>query len=555
MAYNLLMVDDEAEIVNWMMTMLNEEKIPDLEVYGAFSAEQALRILESMKIDIVISDIKMPGMNGIELMEKIKSFWPLCRIIFLTGYNEFDYVYTAIKHDGVRYLLKNEKDEIIIGAVKESINDIESSLKDSEIKSNAAQYLHKMLPLLQNEFFQDLVSGFYDSAQLTQERLDELGLPLKADYPCIMIIGRFDGMAQIKSVSMKDRNIYSVKHIAEKFLSPAFLTVCFKDADSSLIWIVQTGPSNQIDSKTNSRVLLEGFLEYIQASVKNSLSLSMSFTVSNESFPLVMAPEIYDGLKVSLIYHIGLANEIILCRRTYVSDQAMDFKEDKGIRASLKEMGKLRILENYIESGEKNECLTLLTKMLEALRTVRSRNSNTALEIYYSVSLVFLKIINSWNITEKIAFKVGLHKLTRIDEHKSWGEAVDYLYRVADAIFDIQGEEKTKRAHDTVTRVKMFICENIGSDLTLKRLSDLVGVNQSYLSRLFKQEIGSNLTEFIDEMRIEKAKNLLRFSSKKINEISVEVGYDSNNSFGRFFRNEVGLSPQEYRKSANSTFQ
>ena len=127
--YRLLIVDDEKEILDWLTELFQETAEMDLDVYKAASGQAALDILNRTKIDIVLTDIRMPGLSGLQLLERIRGRWPLCRVIFLTGYNEFDYVYSAIKYDGVGYLLKTEEDEVILNTVRQAVNELDGRMQ------------------------------------------------------------------------------------------------------------------------------------------------------------------------------------------------------------------------------------------------------------------------------------------------------------------------------------------------------------------------------------------------------------------------------------------
>ena len=99
----LLIIDDEPYIVNSIYELFLENKQMELDIYKAYSGMEALELLKKAKIDIVLSDIKMPGMDGLELLKEIHSFWPFCKVIFLTAYDRFDYIHEANK-DGISYI-------------------------------------------------------------------------------------------------------------------------------------------------------------------------------------------------------------------------------------------------------------------------------------------------------------------------------------------------------------------------------------------------------------------------------------------------------------------
>ena len=172
-----------------------------------------------------------------------------------------------------------------------------------------------------------------------------------------------------------------------------------------------------------------------------------------------------------------------------------------------------------------------------------------ALEQYSSISLILLSYINRWNIIEKVAFRIGIHKLIKFDEHDSWNDAVDYLYQLCTILFEIMDQEQEKRAQDVIGLIQKHINDNIHiqDEVTLVRLADLVHFNPSYLSRLFKQVMGMNLSDYIGEIRIKKAKQLLENPDLKINAVAEALGYGTATNFTRFFRKVTNMTPQEYR--------
>ena len=111
--YHLLIVDDEYHVVDWLAELFEEQDLLPLEVYKAYLAREALEILGKTKIDIVLSDIRMPGMDGFALADRITAEWPLAKIIFLTGYQEFEYAYKANQYKNITFLLKTEDDDMI----------------------------------------------------------------------------------------------------------------------------------------------------------------------------------------------------------------------------------------------------------------------------------------------------------------------------------------------------------------------------------------------------------------------------------------------------------
>jgi two-component system response regulator YesN len=161
---------------------------------------------------------------------------------------------------------------------------------------------------------------------------------------------------------------------------------------------------------------------------------------------------------------------------------------------------------------------------------------------------MFLSYINRYNLTDKVAFKIGLNKLTRVDDHPSWEEAVSYFKELAEVLFSIKDNYGENSASTAVHLIKQYIAEHMNEDLSLAKLAEKVYFNPSYLSRLFKQNTGINLLSYINEVRLERAKELLKNNDLKIYEIAIAVGYESASYFTQFFKRTLKISPQEYRE-------
>ncbi|UOK60932.1 AraC family transcriptional regulator [Paenibacillus sp. OVF10] len=128
-------------------------------------------------------------------------------------------------------------------------------------------------------------------------------------------------------------------------------------------------------------------------------------------------------------------------------------------------------------------------------------------------------------------------------------DAVQFLYRAADELVRYKRSNEQERANVVIHSLCSYVKENLEKDLSLVRLAELHHFNPSYLSRFFKQEMGINVSEFIDDCRIRKAKELLQNTNLMVREVALQVGYEAAHSFTRLFKKITGMTPQEYRES------
>lgn len=539
--YRLLIVDDEIDVAEYFRRIFEVKSNLPLEIYTSYNATEALECLNKTRIDIILSDIKMPKMNGLQMYEKIKEKWPKCKVIFLSGVLEFDYVYESIQNRDVRYLTKLEPTHKIISTIKEVIDEIEQNYKEIDEMEKVQKQIKEAFPLLQNNYIQNLLYGLCDSHEDVQKRLDELEIPISVEKSLFMIGGMFDDLSEDISLSQWDKNIYSLKSISSKYFDRYYNSVLYISEQKYFIWLLQQKCVPV--PLENQQVKISGLLEYIQGSIRKTLDITITFVYETSEIYISDIAKCYSIIKRKLGYRARNLNESILT----LSDFRKDETDSENKIDSFKQLIRINELEGYLELGQQESYFLLLSKMVDNLTSVKEREDNSALEIYYRISCVLLKYINEWNMTDALDKVINIHKLTHADEHNSWQEAIEYLKNISQVIFDIHFKNEYIWSDNTIAVVQKYILENLDKDLSLIVLAELVNLNPSYLSRLFKSHTKINLYDYILDMRMLKAKDMLLKSGDKIQDIAIAVGYESAPSFTRAFRKYTGKTPTDYR--------
>jgi len=549
--YTLLIVDDEPIIADGLYEVFHSLNELELDIYKAYSGDEAIDLLKKTRIDIVLTDIRMPGMSGLQLMEQIHRHWPKCRVIFLTGYNEFDYVYTAIQYEGVNYILKTEGYGKVIEVVKNTVGEIEKSFRLDALLQEAEKQVDTAKELLRGNFLNGVVKGRFYKNEINQHQFDELGIKLSASRDVIMLVARMDNVPKGVPYSERNRRIYGVSLVASEFFSSSVNYVCFTDENSYLIWLIQ--PSEGLDndgsySWKECLTFVKGNIELIQKSCMESTRTLVSFALDDSPADWIELPDRFNTLKMVLNYRFGQDSAMLLTGRGVIKEGLRDSQEKANEKLSTNKL-QFEMLAETLEYGKQEDFFALMDELTGNLRKVKSMHNTVAIEQYSSIALVLLSYINRWNILEKVAFRIGIHKLMRADEHESWEDAVNYLYRLSLILFEIQENEQEKRVQDVIGYIQKHINDNIHiqDELTLIRLADLVHFNPSYLSRLFKQMVGMNISDYISDIRVKKAKQMLENPNIKINSVAEALGYGTATNFTRFFKKATNMTPQEYR--------
>jgi two-component system response regulator YesN len=552
--YRLLIVDDEAIIADGLYEVFQNISYLDLDVYKAYSGYAAIELLEKTRIDIVLTDIRMPGIDGLQLLEKIHENWPKCKLIFLTGYDEFDYIYTAIKFTGVKYLLKTEGYSKIIGAVEKAVEEIESSMRAEELIQKAKEQLGTMTQLLRSDYLKSILKGEFLSQEINQKQFSELEISLNAESSVVLLIGSIDDYHEKILYSERAREQYSIKLIVDQYLSTHTISTHLIYENSVLVWFIQPEKAGLCVVEEWDEVwkkmltFIKGNLELVQTICKETLNISVSFALDDSNASWGEIADRFAMLKMLKNYRIGQGCGMLITDRNIVDKDLQQFTKKNHESLQMRQR-KLDMLSMYLDNGKKDEFKNTLEELTYNLRDARNIHDTNAQEIYYSTALVFLTYINKWNLIEAVPFRTGLYKLMEANEHENWYDAVEYLKQLSDILFNMQNLEEEKRAQNTINKVLKYINDNVCEDLSLVKLAELVYFNPSYLSRLFKQVVGENLSDYICEAKIKKSKQLLEDNSLKIHEVAEIMRYFSTTNFTRFFKKLTNMTPQEYRDS------
>ncbi len=547
--YSVLIVDDEPEIVDSLFELLSSASPGQLDILKAYSGREAQCILSAVKIDILLTDIRMPGINGFQLSETAKSNWPGCRVVFLTGYNEFDYAYSAIKSNCEDYLLKTESNGEILRTIEETVKKIEQSLRDEELLNRAKIQSRELLPLMRDKFLLELASGGVPSNRLLKDRFLELGISLNPDKDVYLLLGRPDGLTGNPGSGLYDAEYRAAVRLAtEEALGRYSHKALFELDPTTFLCLIQAGEKDE-PGQADTLSIIKGAIENIQNICRQSLSLTVSFALGTDPAPLGTLPEKLLSLRKLLDIGAGLGQEAFLTDRSFSMErlERLTSYENDDLKKHTLSAQKLASLSSYLDRGLRKEYFDLLAEITDCLRNLKNKNNHFGLEIYYSIANCLLSYINRWLIADAIAFKMGLYKLTRIDFHDSWQDAVDYLHLLSEEIFKTQKNNCEKMAVTSVKFIKQYTHEHLKEDLSLSRIAELVYFNPSYLSRLFKQVTGMNYSEYLMEVRVGRARELLADTGMLIHEVVEAVGLGSPTYFGRIFKKATGMTPQEYR--------
>ncbi|MBW7452999.1 response regulator [Paenibacillus sepulcri] len=553
--YRILIVDDEPFIVGGLASLCADAEHLELEIYTAASSAQAMEWLRRVKIDIVLSDIKMPGLNGLMLQKEIEKQWPHCKVIFLTGYDDFDYIQEAFRAGSVDYILKTEGNDTVLLALERTLQLLDEERAMDSVLERAAEQTKKALPYLQKQYLMDLLEGDSVALKDLKRWFAEVEMELRFDRPCMLLICRVDQFRENTPTS-RSLYLYMIQNVVEELLSPSISLMHLEYDRSKIVWLLQVKHDSSLEEDSKEQVqeramrFIHGTLEQIQQVCKTLDHLKISLAAASEWVDWGQLPYSFERLKLLLSSGLGIGEESLL---TGNPQQQTANEKDKPERMQLSEK-RLNMLRSCLDNGEREDFDYTLSHMLSTSFRAEQTDHLFNMMLYYrlvSLYLPYISSIETYSAREN-GHLVDLDKLTRHDGHGSWNEAADYLQELTAVIFSTQEKGKDEQQHEVIKKVKLLIDEHLSGDLSLTHIGEAVGHNPSYLSRLYKQVTGEGLSEAINSARLGKAKQLLQETNDKVHEIAAAVGFVSPPYFYRFFKKATGITPQEYREMINT---
>lgn len=520
--YSVIVVDDERVIREGISQKINWQKLDLRLIDLAENGEDAYEKIKEKKPDIVITDVKMPGMSGLELIDKVSKNFKNIKFIILSGYDDFEFAKKAMKHGIKHYLLKpTDEDEItrVLKAIKKEINkEEEKQLFLDKMKDE----LFAMIPLVKEQFLRDRVlNKVYSDKELKYYKN-----LFNINKDVLVILFEFDEDYKIEEIFALERII---KMHEDDF---GFYMITF--IRSFLLLLVESKDHDEILDTINK--IKKRYMNYYGKDITVAVSSSRSF----EKIHLL-----YQEAKEILNYKFYMGKGCIITIEDIAVDKHGRILEDLNFT-----------IEQIVIStkcGNKKAFEEDIEKFFEDLKTDKLEKE---IVFTYSVDLLTSIIRNNIdNIKQNNKKDVNSYfrDLMNIRSSNTINEIKDKIKKIAADIIEINYMDFTHKKNRLVQMIIQKVEENIGNEnLNLKWLSNnMVFANVDYLSKIFKKEMGVNFCQYLIKERMEKAKKFLEdLDNDKIYEIASQVGFGDNSQyFSQVFKNYTGVSPSDYRKN------
>lgn len=526
--YKLLIVDDNisdrkglAELVNWEAMGITEIV---LAKNGMDGYKKAVEFCPSL----ILTDISMPIMDGLEMAKKILEELPKTKFIFMSCYDDVEYIRSAMDYNAYGYLLKPINLDKLTETVKKILKIKKSEHEMNETMLNLKRQVEEHMPYVRELVTQDIVYGNLSSSYVSQ--LESLSMSIKTMYSVVVIhindsVGNDMGVNCMALYDMK-------KYMMENILGQ--MRVCsFLQSRTSLVAMVY------LDDAENEQKGIERLFDYLNVSkdyINNKLGYECLMCAGGISDEIEKAPELYNSAEYTLKTNIyGMGNNIILAEKSENADSMLDY-DIVNLKAEITDMfsnNNFGIMQSFLNkyydknTYNKNSLKAFTYTLISILQLVLLDRNESFTNVFGDDTMVWNKLSEYNTILDIRQWVVNIFKF-----------AYDYLN---------EKNENGGKYIMLVNSIKKIINEEYGSIENVNQISDRTYTSQSYANHIFKQYEGVTIFEYLVRVRMEKAKDMLKNTDMKIYEISEKVGYMSKTYFASLFREYTGKSPKLYR--------
>jgi len=529
--YKVLLVDDEPEVILAVIKKMEWEKL-GFEVIGhALNGEEALEMAETNTPDVVMTDIKMPFMDGLTLSRKLKENYAGMKIIIFSGFDEFEYAREAIKIEVEEYILKPMKlEELteIFSRIK-NLLDIERNEKINIDKLK--EYYLNSLPIMQDQFFIGLIEGRMEEEQIESYKNN---YQIKMNGPSYGVtvyrvceqVDKEETDIEMKQELQK----ISVKHILDENLEEF-------DFDSFAYFEQIIHITNFNEVKDIKHYVDE--VDKICKLVERMLGVHVVAGIGKNVTQLSHLKFSYEGAKNAAFYR-GSGG---VSHATYIEElqpalNEMVSLDDQNIQAIITE----------IKMGDKEKLTHQIEKFIEAMKE-RKLSIQQLQIILMGITTELYKLSGAYDIDMSEVFGDNLDIYQKVLHFNGLEEVQAWLTQVCLLVRKSISKERKNTAKVIIDKAVSYIEENYGDcTLSIEKICSELNVSSAYFSTIFKRETGKTFLNYLTEIRMEKAILLLDGTEEKTYIISEKVGYSEPNYFSYVFKKKYGMAPSKYRR-------
>ncbi len=525
--YTILLADDEEEVIQAIMKKINWEELGFSVIGYAGNGVKALEMVEEFQPDVVMTDIRMPYMDGMELSSRIKADFPATKILLFTGFDEFEYAKEAVHLEIEESILKPIHAAELSGIFTQLKRKLDQEINEKRNVGVLQKYYLESLELLQADFCTGLIEG-----RIHEEEIPKFLSDYRLDFPgplfCCLVI--HTSSCQVPEDINPVLLATSVQKHAKEHLAEKWRAKCFSYLGNTIL-IAQIRDENEMSDLTDE---CDRFCKYACRIIGASVTVGIGQACS--------------GI-LELAQSYSSAREAVSYRVIYGSSRAINMKEivpKTKSRPGAENDVELSNLFKMIRLGSQEEVEEAVDKYLDYTSFPAKSLQQHHIDIMELMIALFRFSANHDIDSEEFSGDIRNLYTSLLDLEP------DALRRwLLDSSLDFREKlihARNKSTKSFVSKAVEYVHNNYADEgLSLDSVCEVLGVSNSYFSTIFKKETGSSFISYLTDYRMDRASSLLIETNEKSYMVAKKVGYTDANYFSYVFKRRFGLSPSKYR--------
>jgi two-component system response regulator YesN len=532
--YSIILVDDEEEVRKSIIKKIEWQAAGFHLVGDAENGEDAMEKIEMLEPDVVLTDIRMPYMDGLQLAEKVRQRYPSMKVVIFSGYDDFEYAQRAIKLNVSEYILKPVNVEELTSILKRIKENLDLEIEEKRNLSRLREKYRKSLPIIREQFFNELVHKNLKK-DLAEQKLREYDIPILGARKWMLAAIDVEEGDVVESLSLHSEEELipiSVMQIVREKLEGYCRFALFQSAsEADMVVITALDEDNSITGLTD-------VLGDICKETKRILKVPVTIGIGHSCEDISGIPKAYQSAVDALGYKAiaGNGSTIYINDMEPVGSGKLEFDSlTEGELISAIKFGP----EEKIESSVKN----IMEKMKTAKVHFRQQQVYM-IGIFNSI----IQMMQQYDLALEDIMGAELESMVLFDKLKKIEEFGQWLLRIAGKLNHLINQERDMTTRQVIQEAKQYILDNYQNpDLSVEMICRHLHMSPAYFSTVFKKETGQAYIAYLTDVRLNKAVELLNKTDDKTYIIASKVGYQEQNYFSYVFKKKFGVSPTRYR--------
>lgn len=525
--YTILLVDDEEEVIQAIIRKIKWEYLGFSVLGYADNGVKALEMIEEHQPDVVMTDIKMPYMDGMELCSHIRMEYPAMKIVLFTGFDEFEYAKEAVHLEVEEYILKPVNSVELVNIFTHLKAKLDQEISERRSMEKLEQYYTESLPLLQANFYSTLIEGRIHEEEL-QRYLSDYQISLPGPLFCCLVIHM--SSSQVPENMNSLFLAASVQKQAEERLGKRWRAKCFPYLGNSVLF-AQLNGENEIAELTDD---CDRFCKYVNRIIGAVVTVGIGQVCSSA---------------LDLAQSYNTAREAVSYRAVYGASRAINIKEiapsESGETRFTNDTELLNLFKK-IRLNSRDEIIEAVNQYIERISFPLKSLQQNQVVIMDLITALFRFSVNNDIAAEGISGDIGMLYEVLLemepDALRKWLTDISLCFSESLVM------ARSRSTQSFVSKAKEYVhSQYADAQLSLAQICEMLGVSNSYFSTVFKKETGKSFVGYVTDYRMEQAARLMIETNEKSYVIAQKVGYTDPNYFSYVFKRQFGVSPSKYR--------